>query len=121
MKTQNQRPLPIPALKGNLHVTAGSQENAPPEAVILGDPEGLRSLAAVLCALADIDQKTLADLPAADAHEHVHLDPGRHLGEKSARLILSRLDDQSGALPEFYGVCLRRSRPVRELRLLKNV
>lgn len=121
MKQQSRRLLPIPPLKGNLHVAVGPDQNDPPEAVILGDAEGLRSLAAVLCALADIDQKILADLPAADAHEHLHLDPGRHLGENSARLILSRLDDQRGALPQFYGEHLRKSRPVRELRLIKNV
>lgn len=120
MKRQIRRLLPIPALKGNLDVTVASQKGGPPEAVIRGDPEGLRSLAAVLCALAGIDQKTLADLPSCDAHEHLHLDPGRHLGEKSARLIVSRLDDKCGALPSDYGKRLQRSRPIRELRLMKN-
>lgn len=121
MKRQSRRLLPIPPLRGNLHIQAGSESEDTPVVVILGDPEGLRSLAAVLCALADIHQETLADLPATDAYEHLHLNPGSHLGEKSARLVISRLDDQNGLLPEYYGKRLRKSRPIRELRLFKNV
>ncbi len=120
MKLKNYKLLPIPPLKGNIQVTGGSPEDDPPEVVIQGDPEGLRSLAAVLCALADIDQTRLADLPPSGSREHLHLNAGRHLGENSARLILGRLDDQQGDLPEDYGKRLRKVRPILELRKIKK-
>lgn len=109
--------LPIPALRGNLHVSVVDQT----EVALWGDPEGLRSLAAVLIALADLDQTALDDLLEADAHEHLHLDARRHLGNSSARLILSRLDDKKGKLPFFYSARLCSSRPIQEYRRTKNV
>jgi hypothetical protein len=120
MKLKKAKLLPIPSLKGNIHVTGGSPDDNPPEVVIQGDPEGLRSLAAVLCALAEIDQTRLADLPPEGAHEHLHLEIGRHLGENSARLIVGRLDDQQGNLPEDYGKRLKKARPIREWRKIKK-
>ena len=92
MKTQS--------VKGQIFVNFHSNCGEP-EVIIDGDPQGLRSLAKFCSALADVDQKKIKGLPEC-ASEHLHLNPGIHLGEKSARLILGRADDKSGELNPDY-------------------
>jgi hypothetical protein len=89
-----------PALSGQIFAQFSSDPDQP-EVYIDGDPEGLRSLAALLIAMADLDQRTVLELPD-DAREHLHLCPGAHLGENSARLIISRADQKRGALDDIH-------------------
>ena len=107
----NLKRLPIPPLRGVLYVTGGARGK---EVVLLGDPQGLRSLARVLEALADIDQ-TKINMPST-AKTHLHLDPGIQMDPGSSRLILSRADLPSG---ELDAPCLDRMpskvRPIREV------
>lgn len=69
------------------------------EIMIDGDPEGLRSLANLLLKIADLDQKSIADLPV-DAREHVHLRPNFGLSASSLPVIVGRLDAKGTG--EFY-------------------
>jgi|GEM_PF-478532 len=72
------------------------------EVLIHGDPEGLRSLAKVLLALADLNQDSLPDLPIG-AREHKHLRPKIELSNSSAEVIVGRLDAKgTGAFYERY-------------------
>jgi len=72
------------------------------EILIHGDPEGLRSLAALLVKLADTNQNDNADLPIG-AREHVHLRPGLGLSKSSERVIVGRLDAKgTGAFYDRY-------------------
>jgi hypothetical protein len=72
------------------------------EILIQGDPQGLRSLAALLIKLADTNQNDKADLPIG-AREHVHLRPGQGLSKSSERVIVGRLDAKgTGAHYERY-------------------
>lgn len=69
------------------------------DVMIHGDPEGLRSLAALLLELADTNQEEIADLPIG-AREHVHLAPGHELSSSSFQTIIGRLDAKGSG--EFY-------------------
>jgi len=72
------------------------------EILIHGDPEGLRSLAALLIKLADTDQNNIVDLPVG-AREHVHLRPRFELSASSEQVIIGRLDAKgTGAFYERY-------------------
>ncbi len=106
-----------PGIKGNLEVVAEEREDEEfgdkwQEVVISGDPEGLRSLAELLIALADLDQRTLHDYPDY-ASEHVHLDADFQLSGNSARLIVGRLDPKGGGAfhPEFRPRKHKKYRP----------
>lgn len=61
------------------------------EVLIHGDPEGLRSLAALLLKLADTNQDNLTSLPSG-AREHIHLRPKFDLSNSSDNVIIGRLD-----------------------------
>lgn len=79
------------------------------EVLIHGDPEGLRSLAALLIKLADLDQNSIADLPVG-AREHVHLRPRFDLSDSSELVIIGRLDAKgTGA---FYDRYAPANRPI---------
>jgi hypothetical protein len=70
--------------------------------LIHGDPEGLRSLAAILLKLADTDQNHVVDLPIG-AREHIHLRPKFDLSNSSDELIVGRLDAKgTGAFYDRY-------------------
>lgn len=72
------------------------------EVLIHGDPEGLRSLAALLIALADKNQNDDASLPDG-AREHVHLRPKLDLSSSSEPVIVGRLDAKgTGAFYDRY-------------------
>lgn len=59
--------------------------------LIHGDPEGLKSLAALLIKLADMNQEEISDLPTG-AREHLHLRPKFDLSNSSDNVIIGRLD-----------------------------
>jgi hypothetical protein len=70
------------------------------EILIHGDPEGLRSFAALLIKLADTNQNDDVTLPIG-AREHIHLRPRLELSNSSEPVIVGRLDAKgTGA---FYG------------------
>ena len=92
--------MKIPSVKGQIFVNFHSNCGRA-EVIIDGDPQGLRYLAKICLALADVDQKKIRDLPQF-AREHLHLDPGIQLGENSARLILGRAENKYGELNLDY-------------------
>jgi hypothetical protein len=89
--------MKYPAVKGQIFVQFSSNGGRP-EVYLSADPAGLRSLAALCQALADLEQTSIEALPSMFASEHVHLLPGVHLGINSARLCLGRADDKRGEL-----------------------
>ena len=79
-----------PGIRGDLEIFA-SEEEGEFEVLIHGNPEGLRSFASLLLALAELDQDDLTNLPKG-AKEHVHLDPDYDLSKSSCTTIVGRLD-----------------------------
>lgn len=75
------------------------------EILIHGDPEGLRSLAALLLKLADLDQNNAPGLPIG-AREHFHLRPGLELSNSSEAVIIGRLDAKGTG--DFYNMFVPR-------------
>lgn len=72
------------------------------EILIHGDPEGLRSFAALLIKLADTNQNDDVALPIG-AREHVHLRPRLELSNSSEPVIVGRLDAKgTGAFYDRY-------------------
>ena len=72
------------------------------EVLIHGDPEGLRSLAALLLKLADLDQGNITSLPIG-ARAHEHLRPKFELSNSSEAVIVGRLDAKgTGAFYDRY-------------------
>lgn len=61
------------------------------EILIHDDPEGLRSLAALLIQLADADQNNNINFPIG-TREHLHLRPDYELSNSSESVIIGRLD-----------------------------
>ena len=63
------------------------------EVLIHGNPEGLKSLAKLLLAIAELNQDEVEDkyLPIG-AREHYHLRPGIELSKSSIGVIVGRLD-----------------------------
>ena len=92
-----------PELKGHIDIFTAQQEEEFEgeiskwnEVLIHGDPEGLRSLAALLIRIADADQSTIP----AGAREHVHLRPDHDLSKSSEQVIIGRLDAKGSG--DFY-------------------
>ena len=101
--------MKIPPAKGQIFVNFHSNSGKP-EVIIDGDPEGLKFLAKVCMAPADVDQKKYKNFSRFE-REHLHLDPGIYLGENSARLILGRAEDKFGELnPDYQPRKLRKRR-----------
>jgi hypothetical protein len=75
------------------------------EVSIHGNSEGLKSLAKLLLAIAELNQEEVDDkyLPVG-AREHYHLRPGIELSKSSDQVIVGRLDAKgTGA---FYKRCV---------------
>lgn len=72
-------------------------------ACLYGDPEGLRSLAAFLIAVADLDQEELlhSQLPIGEGF-HAHLKPGAALCDESLQLDVGRLDARATGDTSWY-------------------
>ena len=74
------------------------------EVFIHGNSQGLKSLAKLLIAIAELNQEKVDDkyLPIG-AREHYHLDPGLELSRSSNRVIVGRIDAKgTGAFYESY-------------------
>ena len=65
--------ITYPGIRGHLHVAVSSDPDEDGRIYLEGDPTGLRSLAALLLRLAEVDQAALESLPERGASEHVHL------------------------------------------------
>ncbi len=95
----------FPSPQGN--VVFGSGEIVRDETVenvsIYGDPEGLRWLAKVLLAIADIDQRQIPDdnLPLHEGF-HTHLCPGTDCHPESKEMIIGRLDAKSDSSTSWF-------------------
>jgi hypothetical protein len=115
--------LSIPPLNGQIYVVAVKDHSEDiGEVIIAGDPSGLKSLGMVLIAMSEIDQSQIDSLPD-DESEHIHLNPGRHIGIgklATHRLIISRLDTKSGGLKDYYKSNLPSQRAVKEIRNYKK-
>jgi hypothetical protein len=98
-----------PVITGNLDIfVVQNEEEFDGEIIkwqdilIHGDPEGLKSFAAILIKLADINQNDIVDLPIG-AREHIHLRPRFELSNSSEQVIIGRLDAKgSGAFYDKY-------------------
>lgn len=95
-----------PKITGHLDIfTVQEEEEVDGEIIryrdilIHGDPEGLKSLAALLLKLADTDQDSISNLPVG-AREHLHLRPKLELSNSSDNVIIGRLDAKGTG--DFY-------------------
>ena len=96
-------------ITGNLDIFIGEHEDELDgeimkwqDILIHGDPEGLKSLAALLIKIADTNQGDMADLPIG-AREHIHLRPKHDLSNSSEQVIIGRLDAKgTGAFYDRY-------------------
>lgn len=95
-----------PKITGHLDIfTVQEEEEVDGEIIryrdilIHGDPEGLKSLAALLLKLADTDQDSISNLPVG-AREHFHLRPKLELSNSSDNVIIGRLDAKGTG--DFY-------------------
>ncbi|MEN0054854.1 MAG: hypothetical protein AAGC65_14360 [Mucilaginibacter sp.] len=61
------------------------------DVLIHGDTEGLKSFAALLISIADLNQDDIKDLPIG-AREHIHLQPGFDISKSSVEVIVGRID-----------------------------
>jgi hypothetical protein len=95
--------ITYPGIRGQLRVVASTDPDERGRIYIEGDPAGLKSLAALLIKLADVDQTELSSLQDHGASEHVHLQRSRWLTPQSdPELVVGRLDDKRGAFDETF-------------------
>lgn len=87
--------------EGNLEIFPEILDGRCPKVTIIGDPEGLRFLADVLCQIADKDQKNTNH--PYDNRFHIHLGPdSAYLGDYSCEVEICRADDMyTGVFPDF--------------------
>lgn len=86
-----------PTLSGNISVSEKHDK-----IVIAGDPKGLRSLAAMLTWLAEVNQESIKNMPDG-YREHIHLSPGAHISYDSNETEICRLDAKgTGEFPKTY-------------------
>jgi hypothetical protein len=109
MKRMKKYKSKKPQITGNLDIFVAQYEDEDDgeiikwqDILIHGDPEGLKSLAALLIKIADTNQDGIVDLPIG-AREHVHLQPKYDLSSSSERVIIGRLDAKgTGAFYDRY-------------------
>ncbi len=86
-----------PVIDGNIQASLWKKR-----IVIAGDSAGLRSLAKLLCWLADLDQEPIPRLPEGE-RAHIHLYAGSQISADSSELELCRLDAKgTGAFPRGF-------------------
>jgi hypothetical protein len=84
-------------LSGNISISEDKDK-----IVITGDPEGLKSLAAMLIWLANVKQELIKEMPNG-YREHIHLSPGIHISHDSSETEICRLDAKgTGEFPKTY-------------------
>lgn len=86
-----------PAIVGQLEISHG--ENG---IFIGGDPAGLKSLAALVAWLAEVDQERMPHLPDGE-REHVHLHSGCQLSVNSEEAEIGRLDAKGSGHVHAHG------------------
>lgn len=92
--------MKLPKPKGNLDIFPQIQYGRYVSVTIIGDPNGLRHLAALLTKVADADQDQVRAPEGSRLHIHVH--PDQHLGSNSCEVEICRADAKgTGELPEF--------------------
>jgi hypothetical protein len=102
----NKRDIPD-SLKGYLLAYTVEDLHAR-DLCIYGDPDGLRSLAEAIIAIANLDQKTLAEkeCPEDDSfHKHYALGIGigDHVRRRLPRLTIGRVDEKrSGEIRDYF-------------------
>jgi len=90
-----------PGIKGNIEIFSDDDDGAP-HVFIHGDPEGLRSFAKLLIALAERDQNNISD-EFIGFQEHVHLIPDFDISKSSLKTIVGRLDGaKTGIFPKRF-------------------
>ena len=96
-----QKRLQTCSITGKLNVEFYNGGDGAPVATIYGAPDGLRSLAAILNVLADLEQQCipLRNPPVGEGF-HQHLTQGHGLAQGSLRLDLGRADPRSGSNDE---------------------
>jgi hypothetical protein len=80
----------FPKLSGNIQITDKAEK-----IVISGDPEGLRSLSALLTWFADQELDTWPYLKEGQ-HAHLHVYPHYDISETSREVELMRMDLKAG-------------------------
>lgn len=93
-----------PKIKGNLAISKHRDG-----IFIGGDPKGLRSLADLLCWLADVDQEANPKLPVGE-REHTHLYSGSQLTPHSVDTEVCRLDAKGTSEFPKYPKRLKRGK-----------
>ena len=91
-----------PETKGKIEISIVPDDAFGKGVFIGGDPEGLRSLAALCLWLAELDQKEALEL-SDEIREHIHLHPSVQLSRNSAPAEICRLDAKgTGDFPENF-------------------
>lgn len=90
----------IPKIKGKLDIYPLIHYGDTLGINIIGNPDGLRSLAKLLQYLADWDQN-LSGMPVGE-REHIHISPESQLDDHSCQVEICRADAKgTGELPDF--------------------
>ena len=93
--TPEQHRLQTCSIAGDLRIAMyeGEDDDKRPIVTLYGDPDGLRSLAAILNDLASLDQQSVpnSNLPVGEGF-HLHLIQSRGLADGSLKLDLGRSD-----------------------------
>lgn len=101
--------MKLPRQKGKLEIFPEIHYGNVPTVTIMGDPSGLRYLADLLRAVADVDQRLTTD-PEGE-REHIHLHPDDQLGSHSCQVEICRADAKgTKELPEFMNLKRRTRR-----------
>jgi hypothetical protein len=102
-RTHDMSLITYPGIRGSLRIVATGPNDESERIYIEGDVAGLRSLAALITKLAEVDQATLNSLPSKGASEHIHVKRARWLTPDSApEVVISRLDDKNGEFDETF-------------------
>jgi hypothetical protein len=92
--------MKLPKPKGKLDVFPEIHYGRFPSVTIIGDPRGLRHLAALITKLADADQDKESAPEGSRLHIHIH--PEQDLGINSCEVEICRADAKgTGEVPEY--------------------
>ncbi len=92
--------MKLPKPKGKLDVFPQIHHGRFATVTIIGDPKGLRHLAALISKVADEDQSKESGPEGSRVHIHIH--PEQHLGTNSCEVEICRADARgTGELPAF--------------------
>lgn len=104
--------IKYPGIRGQLRVLVSQEPGKEQRVYLEGDPDGLRTLGALLLTLAELDQRALHSLPETGASEHVHLRRSDWLTSQSTdEVVIGRLDDKKGGFDETFEARRQPSNP----------